>query len=219
MLVLAAIFDALQPILVWSLPKRQVFFSALAGSVLGVVVSSDTMWKCVYVHFGIKIMGAITLLFSLTLMRKLAARLAEDSRRNVGQLTKVQKVFFICLVLNCVGWMVAPTWKGVWGAIEVTLWMGVLAEAWLHFGSFHRTAKDAFGQVGTVSAPGGAQSNDQSDQNRLAATKRAGGAKKQLGRNVRLMFLYCHLVFLFALVLNPLWPANASSSEKCQVLV
>ena len=221
MLVLAAIYTAQQPILVWSLPKRQVFFSALAGSVLGVVGASDTMCKCVYVHLGLKTMGAVVLIVVLASIRKMAARLAKDGGGNVGQLTLGQKVFFVCLVLNCVVLMVAPSWKGVWGVIEITLLLSVLAEAWVHFVKFERTAKDAFGQVGTLgapgSAPGGTQSNSLSDQNRRAAAKRVGGAKKNLGRNVRLMFLFCHLVVLGGLVLNPLWPSNSLSSVECQV--
>jgi hypothetical protein len=127
----------------------------------------------------------------------MAARLAKDGGGNVGQLTLGQKVFFVCLVLNCVVLMVAPSWKGIWGVIEITLLLSVLAEAWVHFVKFERTAKDAFGQVGTLSAPGsapgGTQSNSLSDQNRRATAKRVGGAKKKLGRNVRLCFCFATL--------------------------
>ena len=82
---------------------------------------------------------------------------------------------------------------------------------------FERTVKVVFGQVRTLSAPGSAPSNSPSDQNRLATAKRVGGAGRNLGRNVRVLFLYCHLVFLSGLALNPLWQVNALSSGECQV--
>ena len=160
-------------------------------------------------------------------MRKLAARFATMGASTAALLTPTQKAFVCGVSLNSVGLLVAPNLR-ILAVAEIALWTGALAEGWAHFVAFERTADDTFQQVTNFrlshrvqSAPSLALQqpvSSQPAQRILSTIKRAQRTKKNVGRNMRLCFVYCHLVFVGALLGSPLWDANlASSGRRCQV--
>jgi hypothetical protein len=133
-------------VLLWAVPKLQVFFLSVSTSIVQVLLSSDTIWNCTYVHISVKLVLAVSILICLAFMRKLEGRLATGGTRGASQATPFQKVFFLSLTLNSVGLLVAPGSK-VLAVIEIVLYVAALAEGWMHFITFERTSNGTLGQV------------------------------------------------------------------------
>jgi hypothetical protein len=134
-------------------------------------------------------------------------------------------VVLLSLALNSAGYLVSPGWE-LWAVIEIMLWTGMLVEGWMHFIAFEQTANDTFGQVSNL-LPQSARSaapkqpgNNQTAQRSLDSIKqikRVRNAKINVGRNIRFMFLFCHILVSCLLTYSPLWPANKISPGECQV--
>jgi hypothetical protein len=216
-LIFTPVFNASMAALVWSVPKRQVFFMCLVSSFVTPLVSSDAIWNCTHLRAAIRVVATLELVILMTYMRKLAARVATGGANGATQFTRPQKVFLFGTALNFVGQLVAPDWRSS-GVIEILLWIGALAEGWTHFVAFERASSRTFGQVTIQIMPAAARetSSIKRMSDRVTSSiKHVRGAKRNMGRNVRLIFLWCHIMTGCMVLYNPLWPANASS--ECQV--
>jgi hypothetical protein len=156
-------------------------------------------------------------------MRKMEGRLATGGASGASQATPFQKVFLLGLTLNSVGLLVAPDSK-VLAVIEIVLWVVVLAESWVHFIAFERTSNDTLGRVEIIRFHPVQLVGHQPGVRRKtlaekvsSSLKRVRGAKKNIGRNMGMLFIFCHLAFVGALCYNPLCPDNVLLSGECQV--
>ena len=127
-------------IMVWAIPKRNVFFGCLVSSSLTVVLSSDTIWKCSFVLVGGKLVAFVMVVVFLAGARKLAARLSTGGASGASLLTQTQKTCSCGVVLNSVGLLATPD-SSILAVVEILLWIGVLAESWVHFVAFEHSQR------------------------------------------------------------------------------
>jgi hypothetical protein len=187
-----------------------------------VLLASDVIWSCTFLHVGVSLAVAFVLLFLLTFIRKLAARLVTGGTGNATQLTFPQKMFLLGMVLISVGLVLAPGVKAL-AVVEIALWCSVLAEGWVHFVAFERTSNDVLGQVvgfRAQSAPSAAPQPptvSPSVPRVMSSLKHLRRSKRNIGRNVRMMFVLCHTIFGCVLLCSSLLPANGFYYGECQV--
>jgi hypothetical protein len=225
LLCIGIVLNASIAVEILAIPKRNVFVMSLVVSPGVMILVSDAIWKCIYIHLLAKISLALILVVFLAGMRKIAARFATGGASGASLLTQAQKFFLCGVALNSVGLLVAPN-SGVLAVVEIVLWTGALAEGWMHFVAFERTLNNTFRQVGSMTSiknlnanlPQQAGSTNTPPPRRLTDTvKHANSSKKSVSRNVRFIFVLSHFAAGLALLYSPLWPANAASSGKCQV--
>jgi hypothetical protein len=166
-------------------------------------------------------MGLLGTLIDLSIMRKMASRLTVGGGNHASQLTRLQIVVCIAMTLNAVGILVAPGYKML-AVVEVALGVGLMAEGWAHYVAFERAVGDTFGlskHLGPREQRNHAdQSNMKDESVNATQIRRIRSAKIKMCRQVRLIFLCCHLMLGLIVLYSPLWPANAFSSGDCQVL-
>jgi hypothetical protein len=224
-LILVILLSASYGILVCVVPKRQIFFMCLGTCIGSSIVAFDTIWKCAYVHFSIRLAGLSLTLVDLSVMRKMASRLTVGAGRHTSQLTHVQIALFVAIALNAMGMLVAPGYP-ILAVIELALFVGLMAEGYTHYVAFERAVGDTFGLSKNL-MPTPAMGNDAVQGSMMKGpaslnakeTRRIHSAKIKVCMNVRLIFLCCHLMLGFAILFSPLWPANVLSSRECQVLL
>jgi hypothetical protein len=222
LLSLGAATNLMMVVLLLAIPKRNVFFSCLLCSTVTVLVSSDTIWKCTFLLVGFKLSAFMEVVVGLAAARKISARLATGGASGASLLTQAQKACLCGIILNTVGLLAAPD-SSIPAVIEIVLWTGALAESWVHFVAFEHTVNDTFGQVVAFrvqSAPPAAPLQPASGHSvgLTDAIHHAKSTKRKISRNVRVTFLYCHLVAVSMFLASPLLSASAPSSGKqCQV--
>jgi hypothetical protein len=223
-LSLGIVMNVVVVIMVWAIPKRNVFFGCLVSSSLTVVLSSDTIWKCSFVLVGGKLVAFVMVVVFLAGARKLAARLSTGGASGASLLTQTQKTCSCGVVLNSVGLLATPD-SSILAVVEILLWIGVLAESWVHFVAFEHTVNDTFGQVANVrvqSAPSVASPqqpvNAQPLRRLTDSIKHAKSTRRNVSRNVRGIIVACHLLTVAVFLASPLWSANVPSpGGQCQV--
>jgi hypothetical protein len=197
----------------------------MVSSFLHVLMAADAVWKCVHVFVSVKIVGVLLCLGVLAVMRKLAARMqvaGASGGIKAAQLTRAQKIIILGLALNSVGYVIAPGWN-LWAVTEIMLCTSMIMEGWTHFIAFERTVKDTFGEMAPCriqSAPSAApqqSTSNQTFQRLQSSSKRVRSAKTNVGRHVRLLFLFFHMVVGCVFAYSPLWSANKISPGECQV--
>jgi hypothetical protein len=98
MLVLLVVVNASIGIVVWAVPKLQVYFMSVTCSIGCVLLAAEIIWKFGYVQAGVQMAVALVCLLVLACMRKLAARVSTSGPGASGesrpaQLTLAQKIF------------------------------------------------------------------------------------------------------------------------------
>jgi hypothetical protein len=141
LLVIVIVFNVSLGMMVWAIPKRQVFFMSLMWGMVTCMSSADTIWKCAYVQVGLRQLFALGIVALLTIMRKLAVRLQMGEGRRATQMTSAQKFLFVSMALNSVGVLTAPEFV-LLGVVESALLLGILVEGCKHFIEFERTSND-----------------------------------------------------------------------------
>jgi hypothetical protein len=121
-------------ILVFYARKRLIFFMALALPTIHLFACVAEVWRCPPVWLIIKLGGAWGVLFGVTLMRKLAARLKALGDNKKVAVTPLQAIIWLVLMLNIgVNFGVDSTLTRY---VEVVLWLVCVLNVWWHFAQY-----------------------------------------------------------------------------------
>jgi hypothetical protein len=123
--------------IVWSIfivkiPKRQVVFIAVLGSAAQMMMASDIVWRCKYLHSALKTVGFAACLVLHSIMRKLSARLAAMTSRKAAkaaQLTRVKAVLFLFYFVNAALILVFPEMV-VFPTLEICVFTAITMDGW-----------------------------------------------------------------------------------------
>jgi hypothetical protein len=241
-LVSAGVLSFSSGIMVWAIPKRQVFIISIALSMGGFLLAADTVWECALIHFAEKLIGTGVMLTQITILRKMGTHLrtgkwSSGDKRPLPQLTFLQKVLYVVYVASAAVDVAKPGRFVTFPVLEMLALVGIFVGGCAHFLTFKRSTDRSFGQMMTwarVLVPlrtsgSSALSDDNiasSPQHRIivhrAAVRvsqltRVRRTQKNMSRNMLVNFVIFSMCFGISVFISPLWSGNVMASRFCQV--
>jgi hypothetical protein len=132
-------------ILVYTAQKRQIWFMALGLPIVHFLVCVAEVWHCPPISMIIQLSGALSILFGVTLMRKLASRLVAFGDKKKVKVTYVQCLIWL-LMAGIIIFNFAVSIAGhIFIIIEAILWLLCLLNVWYHFALYVRHLNRTFG--------------------------------------------------------------------------
>jgi hypothetical protein len=68
-LAFSALTNVASCLLLWKMPKRQIFVFSMVGSFLVALLAFDTIWSCSYIHFTVGLLGTLVVVVLTGILR------------------------------------------------------------------------------------------------------------------------------------------------------